>query len=497
MQHIGYKWLIDRFSLDVIPHHCVSFLSDKSVHRKVEKSDGSTEEYYPKGKACEDSVCGHLEFAVKNEGINLAILKACFPRVDASELTVHILKKRTGQFVRKLWFLYEALAGRKLDIPDLEQGNYVDLLDPEKYYTATPVPQQRQRINVNLPGTVDFSPIIRRTEKAKAFEEKRLNEKCQEILSNYPPDVIARAVNQLYLGETRSSNQIENETLSPDRERRFKGLLEKAGTEQYLTPEGLLKLHRQMIIDPRFQTEGYRTTQEYVGTGSLNFDADVHFIPPRPDDLNGLMNEFFLCAHRMINSDMHPVIKAAALSFAFVYLHPFKDGNGRMHRFLIHHILTKTGFTPHGQIFPVSQVMRDDTRKYQQVLNVISSPLMPLIQYTQDSVGHLTVHNKTRDYYCYMDLTAAAEFLFELIERTLDHDLIRELNFLSCYDQAIRELTRSMDGLSGKEIDRFITFCRQNNMRLSTDKRQKFFSKLTDEEVEQMQEKVLRAFEAD
>jgi hypothetical protein len=198
----------------------------------------------------------------------------------------------------------------------------------------------------------------------------------------------------------------------------------------------------------------------------------------------------------MMDSDMHPVIKAAALSFTFVYLHPFKDGNGRMHRFLIHHILTKTGFTPHGQIFPVSQVMRDDIHKYQQVLNVISSPLMNLIHYTQDSVGHLTVLNQTRDYYCYMDLTAAAEFLFELIERTLNHDFIRALNYLSFYDQAHKEIIGILDGLSEKNVMRFIQFCIQNNMRLSADKREKFFSTLTDEEVERMQHAVSKAFES-
>jgi hypothetical protein len=77
----------------------------------------------------------------------------------------------------------------------------------------------------------------------------------------------------------------------------------------------------------------------------------------------------------------------------------------------------------------------------------------------------------------------------------LDKDLIQELNFLKNYDQAARELTHIMDGLSGKEIDLFINVCRENGMRLSANKRQKFFPELTDEEVEQMQEAVRRAFE--
>lgn len=494
MQPIGYKWLIDNFGLDVLPHHCASSLSDKSVHRKVEKSDGSTEEYYPKGKACEDTVCGHLEFAVKNEGINLAILKACFQQVDAAELTAHILRKQTGQYVRKLWFLYEALTGKPLNIPDLTQGNYVDLLDSENYFTATPVPQQRQRINVNLPGTIDFCPQLRRTDKIKAFEAKALNARCSRILADYDEQLAARAVNQLYLGETKSSFQIEKEELSTDRTTRFKQLLAHAGAEQYLTVQGLQKLHRQIITDSRFQTEGYRNTQEYVGSTTFHGE-EIHFIPPRPEELDGLMDSFLNCGDRILSSNMHPVAAAAVLSFAFVYLHPFKDGNGRMHRFLIHHILAKKEFTPPGLIFPVSAVMLRDLKKYQAVLNVFSVPLLEHIRFRQDSDGHMTVTNATADYYRYIDMTASVEFLFELIEQTLDNDLIQELNFLKAYDQSKHALTHLIDGLPDKDIDRFIKLCRENGMQLSKNKRQKFFPALTDEEVEQMQQLVRAAFE--
>ena len=495
MQTIGYKWLIRRFSLDVLPHHCASFRSEKSALETTKNSDGAIIELmYPKGKTCVDSVCGHLEFAVKNEGINLAILKACFQQVDAAELTGHILRKKTGQYVRKLWFLYEALTKQKLDIPDLEQGNYVDLLDPEKYYTATPVPQQRQRINLNLPGTLDFSPQLRRTDKIKAFEAKALNTRYSEILAGYEEHLAARAVNQLYLGETRSSFQIEKEDLPADRNIRFKQLLTQAGQQQYLSKEGLLTLHRLIIVDPRYQTDGYRTTQEYVGSTSFQGE-EIHFIPPRPDHLDELMTDFVQCGERMLSSGMHPVAVAAAVSFAFVYVHPFKDGNGRMHRFLIHHILAKKEFTPPGSIFPVSAVMLRDLKKYQMILNLFSAPLLEHIRHRQDAEGHISVQNETADYYRYIDLTSAVEFLFDLIEKTLDTELIQELNFLKRYDEATSELTHLMDGLSSKELDLFIKFCRQNNMRLSADKRQKIFPSLTDEEVERMQDVVRRAFE--
>ena len=36
---------------------------------------------------------------------------------------------------------------------------------------------------------------------------------------------------------------------------------------------------------------------------------------------------------------LNPVIAAAVLAFGFVYIHPFVDGDGRIHRDLIHHVL--------------------------------------------------------------------------------------------------------------------------------------------------------------
>jgi hypothetical protein len=47
------------------------------------------------------------------------------------------------------------------------------------------------------------------------------------------------------------------------------------------------------------------------------------------------------------------------LSFVFVFVHPFEDGNGRIHRHLIHHMLAMRGFSPIGVVFPVSAAILD------------------------------------------------------------------------------------------------------------------------------------------
>jgi hypothetical protein len=54
----------------------------------------------------------------------------------------------------------------------------------------------------------------------------------------------------------------------------------------------------------------------------------------RPRRPNGGM---FAAHRRMEAGKIQAVIHAAAVAFGFVYMHPFEDGNGRIHRFLSGH----------------------------------------------------------------------------------------------------------------------------------------------------------------
>ena len=92
-------------------------------------------------------------------------------------------------------------------------------------------------------------------------------------------------------------------------------------------------------------------------------------------------------------SELDSVIAAAILAFGFVYVHPFEDGNGRIHRYLIHHVLTKRGFNPPGVIFPVSAVILDRIGDYREVLEDYSHRLLPCIEWTPTESGNVQVTN--------------------------------------------------------------------------------------------------------
>ena len=65
----------------------------------------------------EETLIGHLEFALKYEGIDLCILKKLFEVIDRRTIETIILDTITGSYSRRIWFLYEWLMGTLLDIP--------------------------------------------------------------------------------------------------------------------------------------------------------------------------------------------------------------------------------------------------------------------------------------------------------------------------------------------------------------------------------------------
>jgi len=208
------------------------------------------------------------------------------------------------------------------------------------------------------------------------------------------------------------------------------------------------------------------------------------------------MKGMFYSYERMMFSGVPPAIIAAAISFGFVFIHPFDDGNGRIHRFLIHNILAKKGFTAKGLIFPISATMLRKIKDYNETLGLFSKPLLQLLDYELESDGKMKVKNETALHYKYIDMSAIAERLFEFIQETIETDLVSELDFLLDYDKAklaIRDVVDMPDRL----IDLFIRLCIENNGLLSKNKRKSNFEQLTDGEVAQMEKCIRKAFNMD
>jgi len=125
------------------------------------------------------------------------------------------------------------------------------------------------------------------------------------------------------------------------------------------------------------------------------------------------------------------VIHAAAISYGFIFLHPFEDGNGRIHRFHIHNILTLRGAVSKGLMFPISTAMLKNPALYDHTLGTFSVPLAQLVEYDLDVMGLITVIGETGPWYRCMALTAQTEALYDFVMLTIEHELVKELDFLA------------------------------------------------------------------
>ncbi|MBW2737767.1 MAG: Fic family protein [Deltaproteobacteria bacterium] len=491
----GYAALIERYGLDIIPNWHRSFVAVTGTHQIC--STGSViEEVYPSKYWPGDTLGGHLEFAFKYDGTNLAILTSLFQEAAEEDFLEYVRSKPTGKYARRLWFLYEFLTGKILPLDDVKQGNYIDLLDPDKYYTVTPARQiRRQRINDNLPGDCRFCPTVRRTDILRDFEAADLPRRCRQVVSAYSPELLKRALGYLYTKETKSSFEIEHIKPTSIRTERFVALLQLAEREDFCEKTKLIDLQNR-VVDPRFSESDYRLSQNYVGETVAWRKEKIHFACPKPEDLSELMEGLVAAHRRMDAGNMSAMIHAASIAYGFVFLHPFEDGNGRIHRFLIHNILARRGFTPKGIMFPISASMLKNPANYDTSLEAFSRPLMALVEYLLDKEGRMTVHNDTARWYRYIDMTPQAEALFEFIEQTIDTELACELTFLANYDETKRAIQEIVD-MPDRQIDLFIRFCLQNNGRLSERKRASHFDSLSEDEIHRMEQAVQIAYGKD
>lgn len=489
---LGYKKLVETFDLKTISHWRWSYASPKWEKREVQFKDQNLTLYiYPPSYRLSDSVFENLEFALKHEGINLYILKKVLQQTAPSEITAHLENQPTGKYARILWYLYENFSGKKLALPDLLQGSYVDLLNAKEYYCSKPRRSARHRVADNLLGSLDFAPIVRKTIVLDAYEKRELGQLAHALTKQYDPALIARAMRYLYTKETMSSWEIEREKPDQAKLMKFVGLLHKADSIGALSEEIFVELQKN-IVDPRFALNSYRDFQNYVGEEPSMGQMIVHYICPRPGDVRDLMNGLIYSFERIEQSDMNPVIAAAVLSFLFVYIHPFEDGNGRVHRFLIHYALAHLKFTPEGVVFPISATIAKNMLRYDKVLESFSKPLMGLItEYNVNDIGEMKVLQDTQELYRYIDCTQVAEYLYECVDQTITTDFRKELEFLADYD-SIKSLFKDIVDMPDQRIDLFIKCVHQNGGTLSSRKRENYFKMLTDDEIKKMEDVINR-----
>jgi len=441
-----------------------------------------------------DTLAGHLVFALKYEGVNLLFFKKLFERIDQSEVVTIIMSEYSGQYMRKIWFLYEWLMQKKLPIADLTFKNFIPLLDDKLQYANTlSINSSRHRIRNNLPGTVNFCPLIRRTEKLEDYISRDLAKKTVEVIHGIHKDILLRTSAFLLLKDSKASFTIEGEKPTQNRALRWGKAIGQAGSKP-LSKEELLRLQQIVIENSRFVDMGLRKKGGFVGEHDRTTGEPIpEHISARWQDLNKLIDGLIETAKLLENNSFHPVLSATKIAFGFVFIHPFEDGNGRIHRYLIHHLLSVMKFTPQGIIFPVSSAILDRIDDYRKVLETYSQPILDFIKFKRTEDNNVEVLNETIDYYRYFDATVQSEFLFECIESTIDSIIPQEVAYLQKYDAMKTWLDDNFEMPDGM-VALLIRFLEQNKGLLSKRAIEKEFVALSDSEIKRIESKYQSIF---
>ena len=479
---VGYGAIIEAHHLPVPLPKTLSLISAKKRRYTTTQWQVFTPRHEP-----ENNLYKQLVFALKYEGVDLLVLKKLFVAIDKAQITEIIASETLGQYSRKLWFLYEWLLEEQLDIPDLSTGNYVPLLDGKLQYAITGTKSSRHRITNNLPGTNEFCPLVFRTDKIESYINANLSEQKNTYLNSIHADVLQRASSFLLLKDSKASFTIEQENPGTNRAMRWGKAIGQAGNKPLSIAE-LERLQQIVIENARFIKLGLRNEGGFVGEHDRSTGEPLpEHISAKHEDLESLLNGLVNTNTLMQDESYDAVLASASIAFGFVFIHPFEDGNGRLHRYLIHHILAKKEFTKQGVIFPVSASILDHIDDYRITLESYSHPLLDFISWKETEKNNIKVLNDTIDFYRYFDATKQAEFLYDCVNDTLNRVIPQEVNYLLKYDEFKHFIDNKYE-MPDKMIATLVRFLEQNNGILSKRALKKEFSELTENEVTSIQD---------
>jgi hypothetical protein len=487
----GQMGLLERLRLQVPPPYVVSIVG--AAARKSETRGPVTYECYRRERDYGDDAVCDLKFAMRNEPFDLCLLAAAMRALPQADLVAWIASEQTSVFARRAWFLYEFLTGEKLPLPDGPTVKYAPLLDEALHVAgAFQWKDPRTHILVNLLGDRGLCPIVRRTARVSQISADSLKQEIEHVIGSANPESVLRAAEYLFTKETRSSFEIERENILSKKSERFVEALKSSDQFTSLDFPAISRLQHIIIGNPDLIDRNWREAQVYISGPDKGYGSKIHCIFAKPGDVDALMTGL----RRMdLAFDMFPIdiiIKSALISFSFVFIHPLSDGNGRIHRFLIHQILSEGGVTQKGLMFPVSAVMLRNSNAYDAALEEFSKRIMPYVEWEQDDDGVVTVLNDTLDLYRFFDATAQVEYLADVILETVREDLRQELEYLQRFDRIYPLVDERLDGVPRNKVTLLISLCLQNNGRLARGKR-RLFPMLSDVDIADVERLIAEA----
>jgi len=503
---VGFKALANRYGIALAqPLRVESVIATTRISRE---SNGHVENKYPTSYQPADSFAGHFEFGLKYEEIHLEFFARLFAAVGPEPIEYWCRQAPFGQYARRTGFLYEWLTGQPLDVADVTNGGYVDAVSSQQYLTRVePLRTRRWRINDNLPGVPQFCPLVRRTESVQQALRFDLDAALRELNQTFGNNILMRTASWLTLKESRASFLIEKEADKADRIQRFAHVIAKycGHITDPLSNDSLHVLQAGILGHEAFGL-GQRRSPVFVGQASMREDI-VHYIAPHFEALPSLLNG--LEAFELATRGAEPLARAAALAFAFVYIHPMRDGNGRIHRFLINDSLIRDKALPDGVILPISATITssiDFRARYDRTLEVFSRPFMQryaasyrfgeIVDYEDGTPSNLVFDDYDDALFAwrYPDLTEHVLYTAQVVAHTVHTEMADEARVLVIFQRAQERLKEVLE-MPDQDANRIIRALKENGWQVSG-KLKKAYPQLDDaDRAERVVEAVRSAFE--
>ncbi|MBV4554096.1 Fic family protein [Pseudomonas sp. SWRI102] len=468
MNFVGYAWLRESLKLSVFPLRRPAKVQPVTRIKRI----GETLAIPPNTAPLPDDLLGHLLFALKHEGINLAILAQTLPQIPAAALEAELQKAPNGIYIRKACFLREAFTGEDLRQHMPVRGTFVPLFDPQLYVTMPGERNSRWRVEFNGIGTLAYCATVERTPEIVALLEHDILARAQKFIQSLPSEMMDRTINWAYLHETKDSFAIEKESPSEDKARKFIQLLRQAHEGIPLSEDYLVHLQNATISNPFDMAAAFRHSQNHLA-GPLQGAAGVTYIPPGPDLCRELMEQLMELGNDA-PARIDPLVAAGIISFGFVFIHPFMDGNGRLSRFLIHHTLCRADALENGLLLPVSVAMKREERQYLQTLEQFSRPAREFWDVRWIDHGRFTFEfTGDSTIYRFWDATPGVRFTLEMAKRAIEVELREETVFLENYDRIVHAVNAAYD-VRGSDLANLIMMCLTNNGTVSNNRRKQY-----------------------
>lgn len=440
MPNVGYEHLRQHLALSAFAPVCPAVIKPVSRVDANETFIGVPASMAP----TPDDLLGHVLFALKHEGTDLAILAEALPRISGDVLLAALEARPSGRYLRVAGFLWEAFTQQTLAPLPALRGATVPVFDPTRYITTAGVRSTRWGVRFNGLGSLDYCMTVRRTAPIEAALADDILSRLTHFAERIDRPLLDRALSWAYLGETRASFEIEREHPSADKARTFAELLRHAHTPRPLGEDYLVQLQSAVVSNPFDRAAAFRHQQNWLGNGAPGV-LGVSYVPPPPEHVSSLMQALMDFANAGV-PDVNPLVIAACVSFGFVFVHPFMDGNGRLSRFLVHHVLSQSGRLPDGMILPVSIAMARHEAEYLAVLQSFSRPARArwdARMFGEEDIdlaftGHLSL-------YRYWDATACVAFLLRMADAALTEDLQQQVQFSRRYDRVIKDINARFD----------------------------------------------------